>query len=226
MTVTPQSSLGRAVAPRQAPLGSWAEVPAGTYTVGEPGEERRIAIAGFRIGRYPVTVDDFAVFTAATGRPSTSGPPGHPATGMTYAEARAYCEWAGARDGLAVRLPSADEWEVAARGPRALTWPWGDTFESERCACVESGWGWTVPVDAHPAGASPFGAEQMAGNVWEWVADPGPPGSWRTVRGGSYLDHAWGVRSSRSLAADPDRATSTTGFRLVAELIDDQRRHR
>jgi formylglycine-generating enzyme required for sulfatase activity len=73
-------------------------------------------------------------------------------------------------------------------------------------------------VDAHPGGASPCGAEQMAGNVWEWVGDPADEDGWRRVRGGCHLDHAWGVRASRSLPADPARATHTTGFRIAIEL--------
>jgi iron(II)-dependent oxidoreductase len=72
-------------------------------------------------------------------------------------------------------------------------------------------------VRAHPAGASPCGAEQMAGNVWEWVVDPADEDGWRSVRGGSYLDHAWGLRASRALSADPARATPTTGFRIAQD---------
>jgi formylglycine-generating enzyme required for sulfatase activity len=53
--------------------------------------------------------------------------------------------------------------------------------------------------------------------VWEWVSDRTEEGAWRAVRGGSYLDHAWGVRAARVLAADPARATSTTGFRIVID---------
>lgn len=74
-----------------------------------------------------------------------------------------------------------------------------------------------MPVGAHPAGAGPFGAEQQAGNVWEWVADRGADG-WGVVRGGSYLDTGWGLRASRVQSADPERATSTTGFRIVIVL--------
>ena len=90
-------------------------------------------------------------------------------------------------------------------------------FDEPLCACAESGWGWTVPVCAHPGGASQFGAEQLAGNVWEWTADAGPDG-WGVVRGGSYLDTGWGLRACRVQPADPDRPTGTTGFRIA---IDD-----
>ena len=104
-----------------------------------------------------------------------------------------------------MRLPSGDEWEALARGADGRPWPWGETFDQARCACAESGWGWTVPVTAHPGGAGPFGAEQLAGNVWEWVADRAADG-WGAVRGGSYLDTGWGLRACRVQPADPERA--------------------
>ena len=65
------------------------------------------------------------------------------------------------------------------------------------------------------------GAEQLAGNVWEWVGDPPDEDGWRRVRGGCHLDHAWGVRASRSLAADPLRATHTTGFRIAMDIDEE-----
>ena len=140
----------------------------------------------------------------------------HPATDVTLAQAQAFCR------GLGARLPTSDEWEALARGTDRRAYPWGDTVDEALCACAaaDGGWGWTVPVTAHPGGASPFGAEQLAGNVWEWVADASAPGGWGVVRGGSYLDTGWGLRASRAQPADPARATATTGFRIV---IDDRR---
>jgi formylglycine-generating enzyme required for sulfatase activity len=194
-------------------------VPAGRYEVGEPGEERACELTGLRIGRWPVTNAQLRAFAEATGRPvedHVDALADHPATGVTLEDAEAFCAWAALELGAHIRLPTGDEWEAAARGTDRRPWPWGDTFDAERCACAEAGWGWTRPVTAHPHGAGPFGAEQQAGNVWEWVADRTSDG-WGVVRGGSYLDHAWGLRASRALPADPHRATATTGFRIVIE---------
>jgi formylglycine-generating enzyme required for sulfatase activity len=178
------------------------------------------AVGPVGIGRYPVVNAHVRAFVAATGRPvgralaarlAAAQLADHPATEVTFADALAFCAWAGAR------LPTGAEWEAAARGADGRAWPWGETFDPDRCACAEAAHGWTAPVAAHPGGAAPCGAEQMAGNVWEWVADPPDADGWRVVRGGSYLDHAWGVRTARGLSADPDRATPTTGFRIAVD---------
>ena len=191
------------------------DVPAGRYELGEPGEERVVELSGVRIARWPVTNADFREFLLAKRRPlpatlEAATLSDHPATGLTREDAEAYCAWLGPD----VRLPTSDEWEAAARGTDGRPFPWGETFYAEHCNCAESGWGWTTPVQSHPSGAGPFGAEQQAGNVWEWVSDDGPDG-WGVVRGGSYLDTAWGLRTSRVQPADPERATNTTGFRIA-----------
>jgi formylglycine-generating enzyme required for sulfatase activity len=196
-------------------LDALVELPAGTYEVGEPGEERVVELRSTRIGRWPVTNAEYGRFLQATGRDVPAAVAAetladHPATGLSREEAEGFCTWLG------VRLPTGDEWEAAARGTDGRPYPWGDTFDPERCNCADSGWGWTVPVTAHPAGAGPFGSEQQAGNVWEWVADRGADG-WGVVRGGSYLDTGWGLRASRALPADPKRGTNTTGFRIVSD---------
>jgi formylglycine-generating enzyme required for sulfatase activity len=201
-------------------LDATVELAAGTYRLGEPGAERDVRLTAVRIGRWPVVNAALGRFVRATEREVAAACAlkladpllaDHPATDVTYADAAAFCAWAGGR------LPTGDEWEAAARGGDGRPWPWGETFDPERCACAEACAGWTEPVTAHPDGAAPCGAEQLAGNVWEWVADPPDEDGWRTVRGGSYLDHAWGVRASRALSADPVRATPTTGFRIARD---------
>jgi formylglycine-generating enzyme required for sulfatase activity len=202
-------------------LDAVVALPAGRYALGEPGEERTVALRRVHVGRWPVANAHVAAFARATGRPLAAklrDPQlaDHPATDLTRAGAEAFCAWASAALGRRARLPTGAEWEALARGADGRPWPWGDVFDEARCACAESGWGWTAPVAAHPAGASPYGAEQLAGNVWEWVADTTPDG-WAVVRGGSYLDTGWGLRASRAQPADPARATATTGFRIAIE---------
>jgi len=159
------------------------------------------------IGRYPVVNAHLPGPSAKRHDPQLAD---HPATDVTLAEAEAFCA------SVQARLPTADEWEALARGRDARAYPWGDTFDETCCNCAEALMGWTVPVTAHPHGASPFGAEQLAGNVWEWVSDRTPDG-WGIVKGGSYLDTGWGLRAARSQAADPARATRTTGFRIAID---------
>jgi formylglycine-generating enzyme required for sulfatase activity len=187
-------------------LDDLVELPAGRYTLGEPGEERVVELRTVLIGRYPV-VNAHVQGVAKREDPQLAD---HPVTDVTREEAEAFCLSIGAR------LPTVDEWEALARGTDGRSYPWGDTFDETRCNCAEALIGWTVPVTAHPHGASPFEAEQLAGNVWEWVADRTPDG-WGIVKGGSYLDTGWGLRAARIQPADPARATRTTGFRIAID---------
>lgn len=96
--------------------------------------------------------------------------PGQPVVGVSWYEAVAFCSWLGTRDGGTYRLPTEAEWEYAARGANsARNFPWGDRFEPGRANTVEAGLGTTSPVTQFPAGVSPFGVWDMAGNVFEWT---------------------------------------------------------
>jgi formylglycine-generating enzyme required for sulfatase activity len=154
----------------------------------------------------------------------------HPVVCVSWDSARAFCEWAGKA------LPTEAQWEKAARGPDGAIYPWGDAeptcdlanFGPPDAECVDT----TVPVASYPAGQSPYGAFDMAGNVWERVADwyfhdyyrdsphedpEGPSGaSARVIRGGSYSSVA---KFQRSSARDGSRAPWVTarnlGFRCA-----------
>jgi len=173
------------------------KVPAGEFMMGsgEYDDEipvHKVDLDTFYVARYPVTNAQWARFVAATGRePPQHWPDGvcpadkaaHPVVYVNWHDVRAYAEWAG------LQLLSEAQWEKAARGglqipnpqseirnglvdnpnPRRR-YPWGDVFDPSKCNASESGIGGTTPVGKYsPAGDSPYGVADMAGNVWEWT---------------------------------------------------------
>jgi formylglycine-generating enzyme required for sulfatase activity len=181
-------------------------VPAGEFLMGNQegqgseGErpQRKVTLDDYFIYKFEVTVAQYRKFCAATQRALPPEPPwkwqdAHPIVNVTWFDARAYAAWAGAA------LPTEAQWEKAARGTDGRTFVWGNNFTKSACHTSD---GKTVAVGLFPNGASPYGALDMAGNVWEWCADwydpdyyataplenpPGPAtGTLRVLRGGSW----------------------------------------
>jgi len=153
----------------------------------------------------------------------------YPVVFVDWSAAKSYCQWAG---GL---LPSEAQWEKAARGTDARLYPWGDIFPSAQYANVGKSVGDTTQAGAYPAGASPYGVLDMAGNVYEWVQDwyaadyysrspyqnpqgpDGPSGNepTRVIRGGNWFWNGAYATAGYHDYWEPFQTSNDVGFRCV-----------
>ncbi len=218
-------------------------VPAGEFVMGseESGNEKprhRVYLDGFYIDKFEVTNALYKPFLQSARRNQSAGRDApsdwsnsrfngesQPVVGVTWHDADAYCTWAGKR------LPTEAEWEKAARGTDGRKYPWGDQWDASRANSNESKLGKTAPVGSYAGGVSPYGAHDMAGNVWEWVADwydpdyyqrspernPTGPDSGRTrvLRGGSWLYEPFGLRTASRFSFTPGFRGNLIGFRCA-----------
>jgi serine/threonine-protein kinase len=215
------------------------DVPGGRVAIGrDPGGRSEpvqpdespaadVWVGAFALGATPVTNAQYATFISSTGHrlpchwtdgAVPHGLEAHPVVYVDYADARAFCVWAG------VRLPTEAEWEKAARGADGRMYPAG-----ERAPSASDG---TRPVGIDLGGTGPYGHRDLAGNVWEWVSTayqtyPYDPTDGRerldvpaerVLRGGSYESPSKHFRCAARSRSWPSRRARHIGFRVARAL--------
>lgn len=232
-------------------------VPPGTFLMGSNPEvdpdtqdderpQHNVSLDSFWIDRTEVTneqyklcVQESSCDTSVYANDGRYNGDEQPVVGIDWFSAEAYCTWTGGQ------LPSEAQWEYAARGNDGRLYPWGNEFDGQKLNFCDSncgsdwkddnyndGYAFAAPVGSYPAGESWVGAVDMAGNVWEWVADwyyntnyhdnspnvnsASPTGSeYKVLRGGSWVSTATFVRSARRYYNDLADRIGDFGFRCV-----------
>jgi eukaryotic-like serine/threonine-protein kinase len=207
-------------------------VPAGEFLYTE--RKLKVRLDEYWIGKYPVTVAQYRAFLIATQYPYAKklpeGQDDHPITYVTWHDAAAFCAWVAKVSRQPVRLPSEAQWEKAARGSDGRSYPWGEQEPDGQLCNFGLLYKTTTPVDQFsPQGDSPYGVADLAGNVWEWVADwygefpgkiganpKGPArGDQKILRGGSWYDGARYMRTMDRFRYQPGGSHKYFGFRCA-----------
>jgi formylglycine-generating enzyme required for sulfatase activity len=217
----------------------------------------RVTLPRYYIARYPVTVAQFRAFVEASGhRPadeqSLEGLPTHPVAYVNWYDAVAYCDWLTARlrswehtpeplgallrrENWRVTLPSEAEWEKAARGKDGRVYSWGNDPDPDRANYDDTGTETTNAVGCFPGGASPYGVEELSGNVEEWTRSlwgeypypseriarskredlQAPARVSRVLRGGAFWFDPQGVRCAARLRSGARVVYGNVGFRVA-----------
>lgn len=224
-------------------------VPAGEFVMGsDKGDDdespvHRVYVDAFYLDKFEVTNGRFAKFVEAIqseppwGFSDKDTPVTHadrPVRWVSWMDAMGYCLWAGKR------LPTEAEWEKAARGTDGRVYPWGNDAPTTAHAVFglkEGGADTVSPIGNRDKGKSPYGAHDLAGNLYEWVTDwyaedyytnfaktpainpRGPSeGTAKVQRGGSYINNPYRLRSSFRTKGDPTEQDPNVGFRCAQEV--------
>ena len=197
--------------------------------------KRWIFLDSFYIDRYEVTNRQYRRFIESTGTNPPlywkngtypEGEDDYPVVYVSWNDANRYAAWIGKR------LPMEQEWEKAARGASGLQWPWGERFFPHYCNVKESGHNKAMPVGSFLSGTNEFGVMDLAGNVWEWVADsllnpyPGftqdlfyfPSTPRKIIRGGSFKETGDHARGSFRGDGAFDKVYNNVGFRCARDI--------
>jgi len=213
----------------------------GEFTFGSPDDDgdedehpaHKVFLKGYWIGKFEVTFEQYARFCKETkmALPVDEGwgRGDLPVIYVNWEDCRKYCAWLSKKTGLSFRLPTEAEWERAAHD----YYPWGSASPDEELCNFNGILGRTVAVGSYPRGASRYGVMDLAGNVWEWLADwysadyygrsplenpRGPEnGQEKVVRGGCWEDSEDLIRSANRSSENPLSKINKIGFRLVLE---------
>lgn len=219
-------------------------VPRGEFQMGSPrNEDDRRESEGpvrivtvpkpFAVGVYPVTNGEWTSVSPTPGAAVRGAPGDHPVTNISWIEARGFCDHLTSLTGQPYRLPTEAEWEYACRAGSTAAFAFGQAMLNDQ-ANSDSRIGGSSRVGEYPANG--FGLHDMHGNVREWVEDlwhenyldaPTDPlpwadghGSMHVLRGGSWMDSSWFLRSAARGRATVSDSTNYIGFRLARDIPD------
>jgi formylglycine-generating enzyme required for sulfatase activity len=206
----------------------------------------RVTLSHYYLSRYLVTNAEYEKFDPSHTRKRLPGADErHPVVHVSSLDATRFCQWLSTRERKKYRLPTEAEWEYAAKGTDGRRYPWGNyegrgdlaNFADRNTVFawsdheIDDGYAETSPVGTYPLGASPFGVEDMAGNVWEWCLDyyeayRGTPkvdprgstaGTKRVYRGGSWKSRFNSLRTTTRGSNVPGFSCNDLGFRIACE---------
>jgi formylglycine-generating enzyme required for sulfatase activity len=234
--------------------GQMLFVPSGEFVMGSDAPDAgpterpltKVTLSRFYMSRHLITNSDYEQFDPSHKNkraPGTSDR--HPVVYVSSLDAIKFCQFLSTRERKKYRLPTEAEWEYAARGTDGRRYPWGNhehrgdlaNFADRNTVFawsdreIDDGYPESSPVGAFPFGASPFGIEDMAGNVWEWCHDffepyrgvakvnpHGPTaGQKRVLRGGSWKSRFASLRATTRNSNVPNYSCNDVGFRIVCE---------
>ena len=181
-------------------------IPEGEFLSG--ANKAKVRVKAFEIDKFEVTNAQYKEATKDFQIPA--GKENNPVIEVNYFDAETYCKAVGKR------LPTATEWEKAARGAEGRIYPWGNKADPGKANVLESGKTTSLPVGQYKEGASPYGVMDMTGNVWEWVdtyADADK--QYRLLMGGSFFDDISNSTTYSRIRSIPDDSHEYYGFRCA-----------